>query len=96
MPLGNKNNWGKVETMTIGFGHGFAITPLHLVSAYASIINDGNKTNLTLLKNMIFYDDNAKIVKHNTSSYFIKLLRAVVLETEYTGPKVKIEGFDYN
>ena len=92
-PLGNKNNWGNLETMTIGFGYGFAITPLHLVSAYASIINDGNKINLTLLKNMIYYDD-AKIVKHNTSSYFIKLLRAVVLETEYTGPKVKIEGYE--
>ena len=80
--------------MTIGFGYGFAITPLHLVSAYASIINDGNKKNLTLLKNMTYYDDDTKIVKHNTSSYFIKLLRAVVLETKYTGPKVKIEGYE--
>ena len=34
-PLGNKYNWGKLETATIGFGHGFAITPLHLVKAYA-------------------------------------------------------------
>ena len=94
VPLGNKNNWGKLETMTIGFGYGFAITPLHLVSAYASIINDGNKTNLTLLKNMTYYYDDTKIVKHHTSSYFIKLLRAVVLETKYTGPKVKIEGYE--
>ena len=34
-PLGNKNNWGKLETATIGFGHGFSVTPLHLVKAYA-------------------------------------------------------------
>ena len=27
--------------MTIGYGHGFAVTPLHLVKAYASIINNG-------------------------------------------------------
>ena len=26
-PLGNKHNWGEIETMTIGYGHGFAITP---------------------------------------------------------------------
>ena len=51
LPLGNKNNWGNLETMTIGFGYGFAVTPLHLVSAYSSLINDGNKTNPTLLKN---------------------------------------------
>ena len=48
LPLGNKNNWGKLETMTIGFGYGFAVTPLHLVNAYASLINNGNKTNPTL------------------------------------------------
>ena len=79
--------------MTIGFGYGFAVTPLHLVSAYSSLINDGNKINPTLLKNMAYYND-TKIVKNTTSSYFIKLLRAVVLETNYTGPRVKIEGYE--
>ena len=24
-PLGNKNNWGPLETATIGFGHGFSL-----------------------------------------------------------------------
>ena len=27
-------------------------------------------------------------------NYFLKLLRAVVLETKYTGPRVKVEGYE--
>ena len=53
-PLGNRNNWGRVETMTIGYGHGFAVTPLHLVKAYASIINNGIKVKPTLVKNNFY------------------------------------------
>ena len=32
-----------METMTIGFGHGFAITPMHLAVAYNAILNKGKK-----------------------------------------------------
>ena len=91
MPLGNKNNWGEVETMTIGYGHGFSVTPLHLVLAYSSLIN-GYKSNPTFLLNKKNYQ-NEKIVEQETSDYFLKLLRAVVLETEYTGPRVEVKGY---
>ena len=37
--------------MTIGYGHGFAVTPLHLCKAYASIVNGGFTVHPTLLKN---------------------------------------------
>ena len=97
MPLGNKNNWGLLETMTIGFGHGFAITPLHLANAYSSILNDGKKNKLKLILNKnkkIIPDlDKNQIIKKETSDYIKKLLRAVVVETDYTGPRVKIEGY---
>ena len=46
-PLGNKNNWGKLETATIGFGHGFSVTPLHLVKAYATLSKNGYEVNPT-------------------------------------------------
>ena len=96
-PLGNKNNWGEIETMTIGYGHGFAITPLHLVTAYASLSNSGIKIKPTIIKSNNLVDvnkNNYAIVKKETSLTFLKLLRAVVLETEYTGPRVKINGYE--
>jgi cell division protein FtsI (penicillin-binding protein 3) len=92
-PYTNPNHWGEIETMTIGYGHGFMVTPLHLVSAYASLINDGKRLNPTFIKDNIVINK-TRIIKHETSDYFIKLLRAVVLETEYTGPRVKIEGYE--
>ena len=50
-PLGNKNHWGEVETMTIGYGHGFAVTPLHLVKAYASLSNEGYEIKPSIILN---------------------------------------------
>ena len=94
MPSANPNNWGKLETMTIGYGHGFAITPLHLSQAYASIVNDGYKVKPTLLlnnENSLFLE---KIINTSTSKLIRFLLRAVVLETDYTGPRIKIKGYE--
>ncbi len=92
-PLGNKNNWGEIETMTIGYGHGFAVTPMHLILAYSSILNGGKKIDIKLLQNEKNRKSN-QVISNETSIYINKLLRAVVLETEYTGPRVKIEGYN--
>ena len=91
-PLGNKNNWGKLETATIGFGHGFSITPLHLVKAYATLANNGIEVypNLNFKKNI----EKKQILNNkNSSKLFLDLLNSVVIKTEYTGPRVKIKGY---
>ena len=93
-PLGNKHNWGKVETMTIGYGYGFAITPLHLVKAYASIANDGFEVRPTIVFGKQKDQKNQLLLKEDTSDYFLKLLRSVVTKTTFTGPRVKVEGYD--
>ena len=92
-PLGNKHNWGELETMTIGFGHGFAVTPLHIATAYASIVNEGRRVKPTILLGNNNTSSDV-IVKKETSEYILKLLKAVVAETEYTGPRVRIEGYE--
>ena len=92
-PFGQPYNWGKMETMTIGYGHGFAITPLHLAVAYTSILNKGKKYNPKITLNN---QDKTftKVIKEETSNYILKLLRAVINETVITGPRVKINGYD--
>ena len=91
-PLGNVNNWGKKETNTIGFGHGFAITPLHLVKAYASLANNGYEVFPTLQLNRPF---EKKLILNDkkSSKFFINLLNSVVIKTEYTGPRIQVEGY---
>ncbi len=93
-PLANKNNWGILETMTIAYGHGFAVTPLHLVRAYATIVNDGYFVNPTFLINGKKNITEDKVIENNTSKKIRELLRAVVTDTDYTGPRVKIKGYD--
>jgi len=93
-PLGNKNNWGETETMTIGFGHGFAITPLHLVKAYGSIANKGYEVNPSIILGTKNKLRKQLLLKENTSDYFLELLSAVVNKTKITGPKIKLEGYD--
>ena len=34
-------NWGRITTLTTSYGHGIAVTPLHLASAYAALVNGG-------------------------------------------------------
>jgi cell division protein FtsI (penicillin-binding protein 3) len=44
------SNWGELATMTVSYGHGIAVTPLHLASAYAALVNGGTWRPATLLK----------------------------------------------
>ena len=91
-PLGNIYNWGNHETMRIGYGYSFSITPLHLVKAYASLANDGFQVNPTILKK-ITEEKEIKIIDSKTSQYFTSLLRSVVTDTKFTGKKVQIDGY---
>ncbi len=43
------SNWGEAATMTIGFGHGIAISPLHVVRGTAVVADGGIMLNPTLV-----------------------------------------------
>tara|TARA_B100001250_G_scaffold411617_1_gene440710 strand:- start:78 stop:1733 length:1656 start_codon:yes stop_codon:yes gene_type:complete len=92
-PLANPNNWGKHETTRIGFGHSFSITPLHLVRAYATIANEGYVVNPTFILNKKNESLENILFKKDTSDYFLSLLNAVITKTKFTGPRVKIAGY---
>ena len=63
--------------MTIGYGHGFAVTPLHLCKAYASIVNGGFTVYPTLLKNNNSIVSK-RIIKSSTADQIKNLLRSVI------------------
>lgn len=43
-------HWGELNTMTISFGHGLAVSPLQAVAATAALVNGGFLINPTYLK----------------------------------------------
>ena len=93
-PLANPNNWREHETTRIGFGHSFSITPLHLVKAYASLSNNGYTVNPTFILNSKSKSSHNILIKEDSSEYFLNLLNAVITKTKFTGPRVKIDGYN--
>ena len=87
------SRWGPFETMTVGFGHGIAVTPLHLATGYATLFNGGIYRPATLLK----VDRNhrvpqgIRVFSENTSYRMRSLLRLVV--TDGTGKKADSPGY---
>ena len=92
-PRGDKNGqWSRVTTVTAAFGHGFAITPLHLASAYAALVNGGIWRPATLHK--LAPDQvpaGRRILAASTSARMRQLLRSIV--EVGTGRKADAPGF---
>lgn len=84
--------WGRATTMTVAYGHGIAVTPLHLASAYAAIVNGGTWRPATLLKVAPGAAARGhRVISPETSATIRKLLRLVV--TEGTGKKADVPGY---
>lgn len=85
-------NWGRVTTMTVAYGHGIAVSPLHLASAYAALVNGGVWRPATLMKVQPGHAAKGRrIISEHTSVTMRKLLRLVV--TDGTGKIANIPGF---
>ncbi|WP_422060299.1 peptidoglycan D,D-transpeptidase FtsI family protein [Sphingopyxis sp.] len=90
-PLWPKD-WGRLTTMTTAYGHGIAVTPLHLASAYAALVNGGLWRPATLVK----LGDKAppqgrRVFKASTSARMRQLLRLIVMDG--TGKQADAPGF---
>ncbi len=75
-------NWGDVATMTVGFGHGIAVTPLHLATGYATLFNGGVYHPATILKIDAHHPvgQGHRVFTEETSYKSRALLRLVVMK----------------
>ena len=79
-PIWPQGNWSRVTNMTVGFGHGLAVTPLHLASAYAAMVNGGIWRPATLMKLApADVPRGRRVFKESTSSRMRQLLRMISL-----------------
>ena len=86
------NRWREINTMTISFGHGLAVSPLHLVAGVSAIVNGGIYRSPTLIKR----DTNTtvpgkRVISADTSLKMRRLMRLVV--EKGTGRKAAAPGF---
>jgi cell division protein FtsI (penicillin-binding protein 3) len=91
MPLWPRN-WGRVTNMTVGYGHGISVTPMHLANAYSAMVNGGIWRPATLLKVRPGAKGQEKrVFSAATSARMRQLLRMIVVDG--TGKKAEAEGY---
>jgi cell division protein FtsI (penicillin-binding protein 3) len=91
MPLWPKY-WARVTTMTVAYGHGIAVTPLHLASAYAALANGGIWRPTTLVRRDADHiPGGRRVISSETSARMRQLMRLVA--TNGTARKANVPGF---
>lgn len=91
-PIWASGDWPRLRTMTVSYGHGIAVTPLHLASAYATMVNGGIWRPATLRK--VEPGKAAKgrrVFKASTSARMNQLLRMIAVYG--TGRNADAPGF---
>jgi cell division protein FtsI (penicillin-binding protein 3) len=84
--------WREINTMTIAFGHGLAVSGLQLVSAIGAVVNDGLLLPPTLIKRDPYaLPEGRRIVTPETSDTLRRLLRLVI--TKGTGKAADVPGY---
>ncbi|HET6610089.1 MAG TPA: penicillin-binding transpeptidase domain-containing protein [Rhodopila sp.] len=84
--------WKEVVTMTVGFGHGISVTPLHVVRGTAAIANGGILVRPTILaRDPNDPVDGVRVMQTSTSDIMRKLMRLVV--TDGFGKPAEVAGY---
>lgn len=79
-PIWPQGQWSRVTNMTVSYGHGLAVTPLHLASAYATMVNGGIWRPSTLRKlNPANVPRGRRVFKESTSHRMRQMLRMISL-----------------
>ncbi len=83
--------WARTTTMTAGYGHGIAVTPMHLAKAYAALANGGIMHPVTLLKREPgAIVPGTRVISPQVSYRIRQFIRMVVLEG--TGKQANAPG----
>jgi len=85
--------WKEVVTMTVGFGHGIAVSPLHVVRGTAAIANGGVVLRPTILapEPDMAARTGTRVMQGGTSDTMRKLMRLVV--TDGYGKPADVPGY---
>ena len=84
-------NWSELSTMTISYGHGLSSSPLHLATAYSSLLNGGTRVYPTLLKRDLV-QSGPRVVREDISQSARDMLRQVVVRG--TASFGEVEGYE--
>ena len=86
------SDWKEINMVTIAYGHGISVSPLHLVRGIAAMVNGGTLQRLTILKEgNKGKPEGERIISEKTSANVRRLMRLVV--EHGTGTKADVAGY---
>jgi cell division protein FtsI (penicillin-binding protein 3) len=85
--------WGRLNTITIAYGHGLSVSPLQLAAATLPLVNGGFAVTPTFLPRSRETEtqQSPRVVKGSTSQAILQLMRLNVLKG--TGKRADAEGY---
>jgi len=82
--------WGELSSMTISYGHGLSLTPMHLAAGYAALVNGGTLVEPTLTRRTDT-TPGPRVISEETSRIMRSLFRSVV--TDGTASLGEVAGY---
>ena len=67
--------WKELRSITMSYGHGISMTPIHLIQTFSAIVNSGIFRKATIIKDQNKEDNGKQIFKPSTSILMNKILR---------------------
>jgi cell division protein FtsI (penicillin-binding protein 3) len=85
-------NWKEIATLTVGFGHGISVSPMHVVKGTAAIANGGIIRPPTILAQPAEdRPEGTRVMQQSTSDTMRRLMRLIV--TDGFGKTAEVQGF---
>jgi len=85
--------WNEINTMTISYGYGIAVSPLHFAQITGALVNGGHLYPATLIKGKNDSPDKKiqSVIRAETSDKIRKLMRLIV--TNGSGRRSEVKGY---
>ncbi|UPY38195.1 penicillin-binding protein 2 [Sediminicoccus sp. KRV36] len=88
----SQRNWRDINTMTIGFGHGISVTPLHIINGVSALANGGTLRRPTILAVPPGEErEGVRVISERTSEQMRRLMRIAV--TDGSGRQSDVPGY---
>ena len=85
--------WTDLSTITISYGHGMAVTPLHLAAGYAALVNGGYRIHPSIVASDVPAPAEAdRVLSAHTSAELRAMMRQVVVRG--TARAADVDGYD--
>lgn len=90
-----QSSWNELTAVTVAYGHGFAVTPLHAAAVMASFGNGGILVKPTIFKVSQQPIEGKRLWSQNTADFMLAAMRRNVVEgtgTKINFPQVQVAG----